>query len=47
MRQNNEKKHTILKIVAVLVGAFLIFVAFNDFTPEQTDVEKTFVYEAK
>ncbi len=44
MRQNSEKKHTILKILAVIGVGFLIFVAVADFAPEQTPVEKAIAY---
>lgn len=44
MRQNNEKRHLILKIAGVVLLLFLIFVAVADFTPTPVAVEKTVSY---
>lgn len=47
MRQKKESNHFLLKVVLGIVVLFLIVVAVKDFTPAQTPVEKTVVYEQK
>ena len=47
MLQKNGWKFGIIKILLVVVVAFLALVAFKDFTPAQTSVEKVVAYEQK
>ena len=47
MSQISKMKYRIVKVVLVVVAIFLCIIAFNDFTPTQTSVEKTIAYEKK
>lgn len=42
-----EHNHLILKIIVGIVALFLVAVAFMDFTPVSTPMEKTVVYGQK
>ena len=44
MRQNNEKKHIILKIIIAVAIGFLIYIGVSDFEPEQVAAEKAIAY---
>ena len=45
MHQTGKMKYRLIKIILIIGAIFLGVVAFNDFTPTQTAVEKTVVYE--
>ena len=47
MRLGQEKKHIVLKIAIGVCVLFLVLVAVKDWTPTQTQVEKTVSYGQK
>ncbi len=47
MRYQKENKHFLLKTVILALVVFLATVAFLDFTPTQTTVEKVVSYTDK
>ena len=47
MRYQKENKHFLLKIIMLALVVFLTTVAFVDFTPTQTTVEKVVSYTDK
>ena len=47
MHLGQGKKHIVLKIVVGVCALFLVLIAVKDWTPAQTQVEKTVVYGQK
>ena len=47
MHLGQGKKHIVLKVVLGVCALFLVLVAVKDWTPTQTQVEKTVVYGQK
>ena len=47
MHLGQEKKHIVLKIILGICVLFLVLVAVKDWTPAQTQIEKTVVYGQK
>ena len=47
MSQIGKIKYRMTKIVLVVIAVVLCVISFIDFTPTQTSVEKTVVYEKK
>ena len=47
MRYQRENRHILLKLIVLALVVFLTTVAFMDFTPPQTPVEKVVSYTDK